>query len=187
MSVVPLVRETPIGGAEGADGFWRKPAPANAGKSRHARIVPAVDTLLLHQLQQLALAKQRVGDVEPVEFNLLRRKDAELLDIPAVERLVVGELQRAHGVRDVLDRIRLAVRVVVHRIDAPLVAGAVVRRRAGCGTSPDRACSGWARPCRSWRAARGCRRGIRPASCAQTGRDFLRWSGCDKGCPCPAR
>ena len=40
---------------------------------------------------------------------------------------MIGEFQRAHGVGDVLDGIRLAVRVVVHGIDAPLVAGAVVR------------------------------------------------------------
>ncbi len=39
---------------------------------------------------------------------------------------MVGELQRAHGVGDALDRIRLPVRVVVHRINAPLRAGAVV-------------------------------------------------------------
>ncbi len=115
------------GGEEGADGFRREAAAAEAGESGHARIVPAVDTILLHELEQLALAEQRVGDVETVEFDLLRGKDAELLDIPAVERLVVGELERAHGVGDVLDRIRLAVGVVVHRVDAPLVAGAVMR------------------------------------------------------------
>ncbi len=84
-------------------------------------------TLFLHELEQLALAEQGVGDVEAVEFDLLRREDAELLDVPAVERLVVGELERAHGVGDALDGIRLAVRVVVHGIDAPLVAGAVMR------------------------------------------------------------
>ena len=39
---------------------------------------------------------------------------------------MVLKLQRADGVRDVLDRIRLAVREVVHRIDAPLVAGAMM-------------------------------------------------------------
>ena len=112
---------------EGADGFRRKAAAADPGERRHARIVPAADALFLHQLQQLALAEQRVGEVEPVEFNLLRGKDAEVLDVPAVERLVVGELQGAHGVGDVLDGVRLAVGVVVHGVDAPLVAGAVVR------------------------------------------------------------
>ena len=44
-----------------------------------------------------------------------------------VEGLMVGELERAHGVGDALDGIRLAVGVVVHGVDAPLVAGAVMR------------------------------------------------------------
>ena len=71
---------TPIAVAEGADRFRREAAAADAGEGRHARIVPAVDVLFLHELQQLALAEQRVGEVEAVEFDLLRRKDAELLD-----------------------------------------------------------------------------------------------------------
>ena len=47
---------------------------------------------------------------------------------PVVQRAVVLELQRADRVRDALDRVALAVRVVVRWVDAPLVAGAVVRR-----------------------------------------------------------
>ena len=39
---------------------------------------------------------------------------------------MVFELERADGVRDALDGIRLAMREVVHRIDAPFVAGAVM-------------------------------------------------------------
>ena len=45
---------------------------------------------------------------------------------PVVERAVVFEFQRADGVRDAFDGIGLAVRVVVHGVDAPRVAGAVV-------------------------------------------------------------
>ena len=115
------------GGDEGADGFRGEAAAAKAGEGGHAGIVPAVDAILLHELQELALAEHGVGDVEAVEFDLLRGEDAELLDIPAVEGLVVGELEGAHGVGDVLDGVRLAVGVVVHGIDAPLVAGALVR------------------------------------------------------------
>ena len=39
---------------------------------------------------------------------------------------MVLELERAERVRDALDRVRDGVRVVVHRVDAPRVAGAVV-------------------------------------------------------------
>ena len=51
----------------------------------------------------------------------------ELLEQPVVERPLVLELQRADGVRDVLQRVLDGVRVGVHRVDAPLVARAVVR------------------------------------------------------------
>ena len=47
-------------------------------------------------------------------------------DVPVVERPVVFELQRADGMRDAFDGVGLPVREVVHRIDAPLVAGAVM-------------------------------------------------------------
>jgi hypothetical protein len=54
---------------------------------------------------------------------------------------MVLELQRADRMRDAFDRIRLPVREIVHRIDAPLVRRCDDARRAECGTSPDRACS----------------------------------------------
>ncbi len=95
-------------------------------KRGHARIVPAAHDAVLHQRQQLALAQQRVGEVEAVELDLLRMIDAELLDVPIVERPVVLEFERADGVGDAFDGIGLPVREVVHRVDAPLVAGAVM-------------------------------------------------------------
>src|SRR5208283_1506055 len=67
-------------GAEVADRLGRIAAPPNAGERRHAGIVPAAHVALLHQLQQPALAQQRIGQVEPVELDLLRREDAQLLD-----------------------------------------------------------------------------------------------------------
>ena len=88
------------GGAEVADRLGGKAAAADAADGWHARIVPSVDALFLHQLQQLALAEQGVGEVEAVELDLLRGKDSKLLDEPLVKRLVVGELQGTHGVGD---------------------------------------------------------------------------------------
>ena len=41
---------------------------------------------------------------------------------------MILELERAERVRDALERVRQRVREVVHRIDAPRVAGPVVRR-----------------------------------------------------------
>ena len=87
---------------------------------------PPVDVPLFYQLQEFALGHDRVVEVQPGELDLSAREDAELFDEPLVERAVDFKLQRAQGVRDVLDGIALPMREVVHRIDAPIVAGAVV-------------------------------------------------------------
>ena len=47
-------------------------AAAHADERGHARIVPAADVLLLHQLEQLALAHHRVAEIEPRELDLAR-------------------------------------------------------------------------------------------------------------------
>ena len=49
---------------------------------------------------------------------------------PVVQRTMILELERAERMRDALERIRQRVRVVVHRVDAPRVAGAMVGRVA---------------------------------------------------------
>ena len=104
-----------------ADRRRRHAAPTQARNRGHARIVPARDVPAPHQLRQHALGQHRVGHVQPRELVLARpRRHRQVLDEPVVERAVVLELQRADRVRDVLDRIRLAVRVVVARVDLPL-------------------------------------------------------------------
>ena len=113
---------------EVAQRFRRHAAAAQAGQRRHARIIPARDVPAAHQLGQHALGEHRVGDVEPRELVLARpRRHGQVLDEPVVQRPVVLELQRADRVRDVLDGVRLAVRVVVARIDLPLRARARMR------------------------------------------------------------
>ena len=42
------------------------------GNGRHARIVPAGDVAVAHELRQHALRQQRVGQVEAREFVLAR-------------------------------------------------------------------------------------------------------------------
>ena len=100
--------------------------PAQAGEGGHARIVPAADVLVAHQLQQLALAHHRVVEAEAGEFDLLRGVDPQFFHKPVVERAVRLKLQGAEGVGDALDGIALPMGPVVHRVDAPLVAGAVM-------------------------------------------------------------
>jgi hypothetical protein len=80
-----------------------------------------------------------IVEVEPRELVLVRAVARRLAagelghgrgaggrDGPVVELAVVLELEGADRVGDALERVRQRVRVVVHRIDAPGVAGAVV-------------------------------------------------------------
>src|SRR5690554_3011802 len=103
-------------------------APAtHAGDGGHTRIIPSGDNLLLHQLQQLALAHYRVGEVETIELILAGTVITlrQLVDKPVVERTVHHELERAERVRHSLEVIRLPMGKVIHRISLPGCAGAV--------------------------------------------------------------
>ena len=112
-----------------ADRCRRHAAPAQAGQRRHARIVPAVDMAAAHQFGQHALRQHRVGEIEPREFVLMRlRRHRQIVEEPVVERPVILEFQRADRMRDALDRVGLAVREIVARIDVPRRAGARMRR-----------------------------------------------------------
>ncbi len=114
--------------AEGADGLGPVAAPAQAGQGRHARVVPAAHGAAGDQLQQLALGHHRVVEREAGELVLARarRPRPGVVEHPVVQLAVVLELERADRVGDALDRVLERVRVVVHRVDAPGVAGAVV-------------------------------------------------------------
>ena len=123
-----------------ADRFGRHAAAAQPRERRHARIVPAGNMPLAHQLGQHALGQHRVGDVEPRELVLPRmRRHRQVVEEPVVERPMILEFERADRMRDVLDRIRLAVREIVARIDVPRRAGARMGRVAGCDRAPGRA------------------------------------------------
>ena len=79
----------------------RKATAANAHQCHHAWIVPAIDVILLDQLQQFAFAGNRVGEVQTGKFGLLRQrlgKHADLnqsLQNPVVQRAVVFKFERA--------------------------------------------------------------------------------------------
>ena len=96
---------------EEAEAFGREAAAARADERRHPRIVPAVDVVLLDELDQLALRQQDVGQVEAGELVLLRQRPRELpafgepREHPVVQRPMVLELERADRVRDPLERV----------------------------------------------------------------------------------
>ncbi len=107
--------------------FWRITTTTHAGNGGHARVVPAADALLVDQLQQLALAGNRVVQLQPGKFGLLRvAGDGDVVQHPVVQRAMVFKFQRAQGMGDAFQCVGNAMRVVVHRVDAPRVAGANV-------------------------------------------------------------
>ena len=84
---------------------------------------------LLDELAQLALARDRIRDVEPRELDLARARilvEAQDFQKPVVERTVILKLQGAQRMRDVFDGVRQRMREVVHRIDAPSISRAMM-------------------------------------------------------------
>ena len=119
---------------EKLEAFGREAASPGADERRHSRIVPAVDVSLFDELDESPLGKDDIGEVEPRELVLPRQWTLELpsvgklLDDPVVKRAMILELERADRMRDPLERVADAVRIVVQRIHAPLVAGPVMPR-----------------------------------------------------------
>ena len=112
------------------DGVWGVAASAQAADGGHAGVVPAGHQALLDELEQLALAHDRVGEVEAVELDLARTVAlvGQEADKVVVEGTVRHELQRADAVGDALEVVALAVGEVVHGIYVPGGAGAPVGR-----------------------------------------------------------
>mmetsp|Transcript_82104 Transcript_82104/g.145037 ORF Transcript_82104/g.145037 Transcript_82104/m.145037 type:complete len:405 (+) Transcript_82104:1424-2638(+) len=114
-------------GAELLNGRCGVPTAPHATEGGHTGIIPATNDLLLDKLQQLALAHDGVGQVEAGKLDLAWCvRDGQVGEEPLVQGAVQLELQRADGVSDALQGIALAVGIVVHGVDAPLVSCAVV-------------------------------------------------------------
>ena len=112
-----------------ADRCRRITSPAEPADSRHARIVPAAHVFVLYQLEQLALAHDSVVEVESCKLALFGPALAFLSNIaqePLIQRAVYFKLQCTDRMRDLFDEIRLPMGKIIHRINAPFVAGAVV-------------------------------------------------------------
>jgi len=82
---------------------------------------------ITYEFVELALGQHGVGDVEARVLPHVRQVAVQRVQQPVVARAAHLELQRAQRVRDVLDGVHQAVRVVVARVDAPLVARLGVR------------------------------------------------------------
>ena len=114
--------------AEIADGGGGVSLAAEGADGGHAGVVPSRNMSFVHQLQQAALAHHGIGHVEACELVLVRGEYLQFLDQPVVQLTVRYEFEGADGVGDVFDAVALPVCEVVHGVDAPFVAGAVMVR-----------------------------------------------------------
>ena len=109
----------------------RVATPAHTGNCGHARIVPTRDDPVFDQHVQLALARDRIGEIEPGELYLAWPMfGLQLVEEPVIQRPMILELERAERVCNSLERVGQGVRKIVHRVDAPLVARALMRDMA---------------------------------------------------------
>lgn len=112
--------------------FGRVATAAQAHDGGHAGVVPAADLVVVHQLGELALAGDDVGEVQARKFVLAgggagqQTAFGQALQQPVVEGALVFKLQRAQAVGDLFQRVLNGVRVGVHGVDAPGVARVVV-------------------------------------------------------------
>ncbi len=113
--------------AEVADRSGRVAASAQTADRGHTRIVPSADGAAFDQRAELALTHDRVVDAQSRELDLARlRGQGDVVAHPVVQRSVILELEAAQAVGDVLHRVLDGVGKVIHRVDAPLVTGAVM-------------------------------------------------------------
>src|SRR5690606_16020276 len=100
---------------------------AEAADGGHARVIPAIHMPLVDQQLELALAGDRVVQVEPGKLVLARLgRYRQVVQEPLVQGPVILELQGTDRMGDALDGVGLAMGEVVAGIDAPLVTGLVM-------------------------------------------------------------
>ena len=108
----------------------RHAAPAQTGNGEHARIIPTVHELVVHELDEFSFAHDRVSEIKPSEFVLMRAwlRQFEGVENPFVKRPVHFEFQSAHRMRDPFEVIAQRMRPIVHRVNAPFIACPMMRR-----------------------------------------------------------
>ena len=109
-----------------AQRLGRHASPPLTGERRHARVVPAVYVAFFDKTHETPLARHHVRKLQSGELDLARMVDPQRVQVPVVQGAVVHVFQRAKGVGDAFDRVGLAMCPIVHRVDAPRIAGALV-------------------------------------------------------------
>ncbi len=103
-------------------------ATAHTRYCRHSGIVPSCHKALLYELQELALAHYRIGEIESVELYLSGTIAlvGQLLDEVFIQRTVRHKLKGAYRVSNPLKVVALTVCEVIHRVYLPFCTCAVM-------------------------------------------------------------
>ena len=73
----------------------RVPTTSQTAQRRHSRIIPTVHDTFFNQTQQFAFGHDGVIQVQPSEFPLLGRENAEMFNVPIIQGPVVFKFKRA--------------------------------------------------------------------------------------------
>src|SRR6185295_7929105 len=71
-------------------------------------------------------AKQSMCEGKTIKLVLTRREDAKVFYEPVIQMTIIVELQGTHRVCYAFDRIRLSMRIIVHRVNTPLTTRTVM-------------------------------------------------------------
>ena len=115
--------------AEIAHGTRGKTAATHTRNGRHTRIVPAGHHFFIHQKLQLTLGSHGVIEIQPTKLVLTRtRRYRKILNEPIIQRFMIFKFQRAYGMRNAFNRIRLTMSKIVSGVNTPLITGLMVMR-----------------------------------------------------------
>ncbi|TQS33570.1 hypothetical protein Golomagni_06080, partial [Golovinomyces magnicellulatus] len=112
---------------EREDGAWRHTAAAEGDEREHARVVPVLDVALLDELEDLALGHDGALERQTAVLGLARLVHLECVAEPLVRLAREDEFGGAERMADVFEAIDKTVGKVVGRVDAPVLARAVMR------------------------------------------------------------
>jgi hypothetical protein len=114
---------------EGTYGVGGVSTASESAEGGHSGVIPTVDDALLDELEEFAFGHEGEGEVESVELDLSWAVvvGAEKFDEVVVEGPVHLEFEGTKGVSDAFEEVGLSVSEVVHGVDVPGGAGAVMR------------------------------------------------------------
>ena len=111
------------------NGFGCKAPSSKSSDGNQSGIIPTVHNALFHQLFDISLSGDHISQIHFCKLNLLgRMRIFQLCYHPVVQWSVIFKFQSTDRMGDALNGILNGMSIVIHGIDAPLVAGILVRQ-----------------------------------------------------------